>query len=328
MQHGANTAMPQEDTPMSSDIDKPNPARMYDYFLDGTHNFEADRQAAERIIAMYPDAKLSTQANRAFLRRAVTFLCEQGIMQFIDIGSGIPTAGNVHEIAQSLHPDAHVVYVDIDPVAVAYGQHLLADSENTITIEGDIRQPDEILNHADVRRLIDFTQPVGVLMVALLHFVLNDNEARQAVQQIYRALPAGSYVVISHITHEYLAPDVRAKSEAIYARSTNPSKLRSREEIADMLSGLELIEPGLVLVPLWRPDGPNDALLDRPEAAMFLGSVGRKHSRSIDVLVPIAGAVARWNVERSTFNLRTFNSGRMPISMSNDPLAQVRRIYP
>jgi hypothetical protein len=262
---------------MSLDMDRPNPARMYDYFLDGTHNFEADRQAGERIIAMYPDAKLSTQANRAFLRRAVTFLCEQGITQFLDIGSGIPTVGNVHEIAQALCPEARVVYVDVDPVAVAYGQHLLEGTGNTITIEGDIRQPDEILEHADVRRLIDFTQPVAVLMVALLHFVPNDNEARQVAQQIYSALPAGSYAVISHVTHEYLTPEVRAKSEAVYARSTNPSKLRSRDEIAELFGRLELIEPGLVFVPLWRPDGASDALIDRPEAAMFLGGVGRKH---------------------------------------------------
>jgi hypothetical protein len=261
---------------MSFDIDRPNPARMYDYFLDGTHNFDADRQAAERIIAMYPDAKLSTQANRAFLRRAITFLCDEGITQFLDIGSGIPTAGNVHEIAQQLCPEAHVVYVDIDPVAVAYGQHLLEGSTNTITIEGDIRRPDESLEHAEVRHLLDFNKPIAVLMLALLHFVTNDHEAKHVAQQIYSALPLGSYVVLSHVTHEYLTPEVRAESEAVYARSTNPSKLRSREQIASLFGELQLVEPGVVLVPLWRPDHPDDALQDRPEAAMFFGGVAAK----------------------------------------------------
>jgi SAM-dependent methyltransferase len=261
---------------MTSESDRPNPARMYDYYLGGHHNFGVDRQAAERIIALYPSAKLSAQANRAFLRRAVKFVCDQGVTQFLDIGSGIPTAGNVHEIAQRARADARVAYVDIDPIAVAYGQHLLQGIPNAISIEGDIREPDEILDHAGVRRLLDFSRPLAVLMVAVLSFVTNDAEAQQIVQLLRTAIPAGSYMIISHVTNEYLTPEVSAQSEAVYARSTNPSKLRSRAQIAELFAGLELLDPGLVLVPLWRPDGDKDVLLSRPEESMFLGGVGCK----------------------------------------------------
>jgi SAM-dependent methyltransferase len=261
---------------MTLEPDKPSTARMYDYLLGGYHNFAIDRRAAEQIVALYPDAALAAQTNRAFLRRAVTFLLEQGIDQFLDIGSGIPTAGNVHEIVHRIRPDARVIYVDIDPVAVTYSQTILQGSQNVAAIDGDVREPDELLAHAEVRSMIDFQRPVAILMVALLHFVPADAEAQRVVQALAAAVPVGSYLVISHVTNEYLSQEVIAESEAVYARSTTPSKLRSRAQIAALFEGLEFVEPGLVLVPLWRPNEADDLFLDTPEQSMFFAGVGRK----------------------------------------------------
>ena len=261
---------------MTLEPDKHSTARRYDYFLGGYHNFAIDRRAAEQIKALYPDAALAAQTNRAFLRRAVTFLLEQGIDQFLDIGSGIPTVGNVHEIVHRINPQARVIYVDIDPVAVTYSQTILQGSHNVVAIHGDVREPDELLANAEVRSMIDFQRPVAILMVALLNFVPADAEAQRVVQALVAAIPAGSYLVISHVTNEYLSQEVIAESEAVYARSTTPSKLRSRAQIAALFEGLEFVEPGLVLVPLWRPNEGDDLFFDTPEQSMFFAGVGRK----------------------------------------------------
>jgi S-adenosyl methyltransferase len=261
---------------MTVEPTKPSTARMYDYFLGGYHNFAIDRQAAEQITALYPDAALAARTNRAFLRRAVTFLLEQGIDQFLDIGSGIPTVGNVHEIAAGIQPDARVIYVDIDPVAVTYSQTILEGNRNVIAMDGDARVPAELLANAQMRDLIDFQRPLAILMVALLHFVPNDAEAQQVVKVLTAGVPSGSYLVISHVTNEHLSPEVIKESEAVYARSTTPSKLRSHTQIAALFDGLELVEPGLVLVPLWRPDEADDLFMDMPEQSMFFAGVGRK----------------------------------------------------
>lgn len=261
---------------MTFEPSKPSTARMYDYFLGGYHNFAIDRQAAEQITALYPNAALAARTNRSFLRRAVTFLLEQGIEQFLDIGSGIPTVGNVHEIVAGIQPEARVIYVDIDPVTVTYSQTILEGNHNVIAIHGDVRAPAELLEHAEVRGMLDFQRPVAILMVALLHFVPTDAEAQQIVQVLTTGIPNGSYLVISHVTNEYLSPEVIAESEAVYARSTTPSKLRSRSQIAALFDGLELVEPGLVLVPLWRPNEADDLFMDMPEQSMFFAGVGRK----------------------------------------------------
>ncbi len=261
---------------MAAEPDKPSPARMYDYFLGGYHNFAIDRQAAEQIIALYPDASLAARTNRAFLRRAVTFLAQQGVDQFLDLGSGIPTAGHVHEVAQRIHSDTRVVYVDIDPVAVAFSQNILQETPSVVAIAGDVRMPDEVLNHSEVQRVIDFGRPLAILMVALLQFVPNDGEAQRVVEQLLASAPVGSYLALSHVTNEYLPAEVREQSEAIYARSTNPSKLRSQAQIARLFAGLDLVEPGIVLVPQWRPGASDDLFLDAPERSMFFAGVGRK----------------------------------------------------
>ncbi len=254
---------------------RPSVARMYDYLLGGHHNFPADRAAAEQMVALMPDFPLIMAANRAFLRRAVNFLLSEGITQFLDIGSGIPTVGNVHEVAQASRPDAKVVYVDIDPVAVTHSAALLAGNPNATVVQADARQPDHILGHPEVRRLLDFREPIGVLLVAFLHFVPDDDEAIQIVRRLGDATPPGSFVAISHALHSY-APDVEGRGLEVYNRSNAPITIRSPERVSRFYEPLELVEPGLVPIPLWRPESPDDVLLNEPARASMLAGVGRK----------------------------------------------------
>lgn len=256
--------------------ERPSAARMYDYFLGGYHNFAIDRKMAEAASGAYPDLPLVLRANRAFLRRSVTFLSEQGIDQFLDLGSGIPTVGSVHQVAQALNPQAHVVYVDIDPIAVSHGKTLLKDNPTATVVGADLHQPDAILAHPDVRLHLDFARPVAVLMVAVIHFFLDDMEAERVVQVFREAMPAGSYLVMSHAGIEAVEQDMRAQAEAIYARSGNPIRMRTQAEIARFFEGLDLVEPGLVPVPLWRPESPDDLFLDEPERSSGLVGVGRR----------------------------------------------------
>lgn len=261
-----------EDVP----LDKPSPARMYDYFLGGAHNFAIDRAAAEQVIAIMPDVPRIVQANRTFLRRAVTFLVEHGIDQFLDIGSGMPTVGNVHTVAQALNPAARVVYVDIDPLAVRQSEALLRENPNATALQGDARQPEYILAHPEVRSVLDFTKPVAVLLVALLHFVPDDKEAYQIVEVLHAALPAGSYVGLTHATYEGAPRDLIMQNEQLYARTTTPVKTRSRVDIERFFDGLDLVEPGVVYVPLWHPESAEDLFLDQPARACNFGGVGQK----------------------------------------------------
>lgn len=254
---------------------RPSVARMYDYLLGGHHNFPADRAAAEQMVALMPDFPLIMAANRAFLRRAVTFLLSEGITQFLDIGSGIPTVGNVHEVAQAARPDARVVYVDIDPVAVTHSAALLAGNPDAAFIRADARQPDQILGHPDVRGMLDFREPIGVLLVAFLHFVPDDDEATQIVQRLSDATAPGSYVAISHAIHTY-ATDVEGRGVEVYGRSNTPITLRSPERVRRFYEPLELVEPGLVPIPLWRPEGSDDIFLNDPARSGMLAGVGRK----------------------------------------------------
>ena len=266
-------------TATHSPLDKPSPARMYDYYLGGNHHLAVDRRAAEQVIALQPDTPLIARANRAFLQRAVHFLVAQGLDQFLDIGSGIPTVGNVHEAAQRLNPAAHVVYVDSDPTAVALSQHLLHGNSSATAIQADARQPEHLLSHPDLRRLLDFRRPVGVLLVGFLYFITDDAEASHLVQALRDTVVAGSYLALSHATYRSYAVGPgshKAQVEGIYAQSTNPVKTRSYDDIAAFFEGLDLVEPGLVYLPKWRPDGPSDLLLDQPERSAFLAGVARK----------------------------------------------------
>ena len=263
-------------TPDHVSIDTPSVARMYDYYLGGYHNFAADRAAAEAAIAVRPELPLVMQANRAFLRRAVRFMIEQGIEQFLDIGSGIPTVGNVHEVAQQANPAARVVYVDIDPVAVAHSQAILRGNALATVIQADARQPEQIIRHPETQRLLDWNKPVAVLLVALLHFVPDDADAAALVRVFRDASPTGSYLAISHASHAHLPAEVSNQVRRVYNTTTNAITPRTRDLISRCFDGLELVEPGLVFAPLWRPESPDDLFLDTPERSSSYVGVGRK----------------------------------------------------
>ncbi|TDB75053.1 SAM-dependent methyltransferase [Micromonospora sp. KC723] len=259
--------------PDDIDIERPSVARMYDYYLGGSHNFAADRAAARRMMEAVPDAPLMAQANRAFMRRAVQYLIDQGVRQFLDIGSGIPTLGNVHEIALRAAPDARVVYVDVDPVAVAHSREILAGDERAVVIREDLRRPDRILAHPDVRGLLDFSEPVAVLVVAVLHFVSDADRPADLLRTLREALVPGSYLVLSQASAEGRHEAQRAEAEKVYGRTDNPLWVRGRAELTAFFDGFELVEPGVVWVPQWRPETAESA--ENAEQAVFLGGVGR-----------------------------------------------------
>ena len=261
--------------PPGVDPKRANIARVYDYILGGTHNFLADQDAARALTAVVPAAPLIGLANRAFLRRAVRFLAAAGVRQFLDIGSGIPTQGNVHEVAQQADPGAKVVYVDIDPVAVAHSKAILNGAGNAASITGDLREPAEILSHKQTRRLIDFSQPTGLLLVAILHFIADAEDPWRIVATLRDALAPGSYLVLCHGTGDGVPETAHAVKE-VYDRSvTTPLHLRSRAEIMRFFDGFELVEPGLVYIPQWRPDSPQDVPANPREYGNLVG-VARK----------------------------------------------------
>jgi hypothetical protein len=259
-------------------LDRPNVARMWDYFLGGGHNFAIDRQAAEQAIKLYPDLPLVAQVTRAFLYRAVRFLLDQGVDQFLDIGSGMPTAGSVHEIAHRVNPAARVVYVDFDPVAIAHSQAILQGTANAVAVQADARRPAEIVGHPDVRSGLDWTRPIGMLAIAMLHFVPDDAEALSIVRVLYDALPSGSYLALTHATAEGVDPARAEQGEQLYQRASAPLHFRSRNQIASLFARFELVEPGVVYVPLWRPETDDDLLLDQPDRSANYAGVGRKLS--------------------------------------------------
>jgi hypothetical protein len=256
------------------DVERPSSARIYDYFLGGAHNFAADRQVAEQMIAAYPETPLLAQANRAFLRRAVEFLVDAGVRQFLDIGSGVPTVGHVHEIAQARAPDSRVVFVDIDPVAVEHSRLMLAGNDLTAVVHEDVRRPEQILAAKELQRLFDLGQPVAVLVVALFHFVADDDDPAGLIARLTEPLVRGSYLVLSHATDE--GPKDSAEGTQIYARAGIGMTLRSRVQVEALFHGFELVQPGVVWVPLWRPESPDDVFYDRPEASTGYVGVGRK----------------------------------------------------
>jgi SAM-dependent methyltransferase len=232
-------------------------ARMYDYYLGGIHNFPADQAAAKELVSRYPFVPALARSNRAFVGRAVRFLTGAGVRQFFDVGSGIPTVGNVHEIAQDGAPDSRVVYVDLDPVAVAEGQEILEGNANAIAIRGDIRSPQPLLDHPEIRRLLDFGAPVAVLLAAVLHFIPDDAEAYGAVERFVAALAPGSYLVVSHTATETFLPDgqMPVDREDIYrSRTSTPGTVRTQAEVSRFFTGLDLVDPGVVQVAHWRPD--------------------------------------------------------------------------
>lgn len=257
-------------------MDRASPSRMYDYFLGGFHNFAVDRGMAEQVLAVYPDIARVARANRAFLRRAVRFLLDQGIDQFLDIGSGIPTAGNVHDILHERNPAARVVYVDIDPIAVHLSLDLLKDVPTATAIQADAREPEFILAHPDVRHLLDLERPVGVLLLACVPFIADDAEVYTLVRTLRQAVASGSYFVFSHLSYEGAPAESIVQLERLYAGTTNPVTSRSRARLEPLFEDLEVVAPGVVHVPLWHPEGPDDLFLEEPSRSVNLVGVGRK----------------------------------------------------
>jgi trans-aconitate methyltransferase len=253
----------------------PNVARIYDHLLGGKDNFDVDRQAAGRLLRAVPDAAVAARQNRDFLRRAVGFLAGGcGIEQFIDIGTGLPTRGNVHEIAQQFTPDARVLYVDNDPVVVTHAQALLADNATTVAINRDLRDADQILRHPALRALIDMDAPVAVLLVAVLHFVKDSDGAYEIVERLNGAMAPGSYLVVSHVTGDDLPAEATERARDLYEKSTAPGVARTRREIARFFDSLELVSPGVVNVSSWRAN----SAAPQPGRTIFYAGVGRKDS--------------------------------------------------
>ncbi|MFI6273996.1 SAM-dependent methyltransferase [Streptomyces sp. NPDC050988] len=262
--------------PRGIDISVPSVSRVYDYYLGGSHNFEVDREAARRAMEFMPGLPKIMQANRAFLRRAVRFAADEGIAQFLDIGSGIPTIGNVHEVAQSARPGARVMYVDHDPVAVAHSMAVLAGNVDADVVAADLRKPQEILASPQVQRLIDLNQPVALLLVAILHFVEDADDPYGAVAELRDALAPGSLFVVSHASYEGL-PLSQERAEGavdVYKDIRNPLIMRSREDVARFFEGYDMVEPGLVPMAKWRPDSASED--EDPYSYSGFAGVGRK----------------------------------------------------
>jgi hypothetical protein len=255
--------------------EKPSPARIYDYFLGGYHNFEQDRAVAAQLSRVYPDLALAAQVNRSFLRRAVEFLVQDGCSQFLDLGSGLPTVGNVHQVAQAANPEARVLYVDIDPVAVAHAGAILAEDPRTVAIRGDIRQPALIMDHDEVAALLDLDQPLGLIAVVALHYVVEDALAYQAMDLFRARLAPGSWLVVAHgIPETQSSRGAGELREPFQAASSTQS--RTAEQIRGFFGNWELVNPGLVYTPLWHPEGDDDVLLDQPARGLTLAGVAKK----------------------------------------------------
>jgi SAM-dependent methyltransferase len=258
------------------ELERPNVARVYDYWLGGSHIFLPDQDLGRAMAAVEPNTRAIARANRAFMGRAVRFLAgTAGVRQFLDIGSGIPAEGNVHEIAQRACPRARVAYVDIDPIAVAAGRDTLCGNHRAIAVEGDLRDPKHILTSERVGKLIDFGRPVALLLVSVLHFLGDDDDPWGIVATLRDALAPGSYLVLSHATDES-RPSVVHAAQCVFRRGAKGSgRARSRAEIERFFDGFGLTDPGLVYVPRWRPDSPADVPAD-PGQFWFLVGVGRK----------------------------------------------------
>lgn len=264
--------------PRGIDITVPSVSRMYDFYLGGSHNFEVDREAARKAMEFLPGLPKIMQANRAFMRRAVRFAVSEGITQFLDIGSGIPTFGNVHEVAQAADPEARVAYVDHDPVAVAHSQAVLEGNDRAVIAAADLRRPREIVKSPEISELLDLKRPVALLLVAVLHFIEDSDDPRSALTELREALAPGSLVVITHASYEGIpvTQEEAGGAVGVYKNIRNPLIMRSRDEISRFFEGYEMIEPGLVPMPNWRPDTPLAPEHEDPFAFSGFAGVGRK----------------------------------------------------
>jgi hypothetical protein len=264
--------------PVDLQTDQPHPARVYDYLLGGKDNFAADRAAAEAGLRANPNSRIPPRENRAFLGRAVRYLAgEAGISQFLDIGTGIPTSPNVHEVAQAIEPRARIVYVDNDPIVLTQARALLTTGRQgrTAYIDADLRDIDAILGSGDLQRTLDLSRPVGLLLIAVMHFIPDEDDPWALAARLLAALPSGSYLALSHLTGDF-DPAAWAGVVAVYRRSGVTMKVRHKPDIERFFAGLDLIDPGVVSLPQWRPD-PSDVGRPPSDAAVSVyGGVARK----------------------------------------------------
>jgi hypothetical protein len=263
--------------PDEIEIEQPSVARMYDYYLGGSHNFAADRQLAERATRAFPDVREFARANRAFLRRAVTFLADAGVNQFLDLGSGIPTVGNVHEVAQAADPNARTAYVDSDPVAYAHGSALLAGNPQAMFLQADLRDSESVLTAPELTGFLDLSQPVAVLLFSVLPFVPEEDDPAGIVAAYRDATAPGSYLALSHGTADY-RPEAANSIAHVYNQASHSMTPRSRAQILGLMTGYQLVEPGLIDIIRWRPE-PNplpDPLHGDVERYSMYAAVGRK----------------------------------------------------
>src|SRR5262245_1404770 len=230
---------------------------------------------AEQLLALAPDIAEIMRANRAFLRRAVRFMVSEGITQFLDIGSGIPTVGNVHEVAQQANPESRVVYVDIDPVVYAHSRAMLEGNDQTAMVRADLREPDVVLGSPEVARLLDLSRPVGLLIVSVLHFLEDRSDPQSAVARLRDAMPSGSFLAISHAVAQSRPGDVVERFGRMYQQTGAPAQARTPDEIRAFFGDYEPVEPGLVFLPLWRPESPTETDA-RTEWSVSLVGVGQK----------------------------------------------------
>ncbi|MBT2388474.1 SAM-dependent methyltransferase [Streptomyces sp. ISL-1] len=262
--------------PQGIDISMPSVSRIYDYYLGGSHNFEVDREAARKAMEFMPGLPKIMQANRAFMRRAVNYAVSEGVTQFLDIGSGIPTFGNVHEVAQKATAESRVVYVDHDPVAVSHSRAVLDGNEQAVVLSADLRKPRQILENPETTELLDLERPVALLLVAVLHFLEDEDDPQSAVAQLRDALAPGSLIILTHASYEGIpVPEEQAGGAVgVYQNIRRPLVMRSREKIARFFEGYEMVEPGLVSMPHWRPGTPAEQ--EDPYAFAGFAGVGRK----------------------------------------------------
>jgi S-adenosyl methyltransferase len=243
-----------EHAPCGIDVTTPNVARMYDYSLGGKDNFAADREAVEKVLAVAPGLPAGARANRRFLGRAVRYVAGRGVHQFVDLGAGLPSQGNVHEVAREVRPDARVVYVDHDPVVAVHARAILAGDDRSAAIQADLRRPEGVLGHEAVARLIDFSRPVAVLFVASLHFVTDEEDPAGIVRAFADRMADGSYLILSHVTHDGQRPEQVQVAKYVYRGATAPWVFRGRDEVLRLFDGFTLVEPGLVRLSQWRAD--------------------------------------------------------------------------
>ena len=273
---------PAADVPLPQvDTSRPHSARMYDYYLGGKNHFAADRELADKVLAGMPSVRTSARENRAFLGRTVRYLAgEAGIRQFLDIGTGLPTSNNVHEVAQAVVPSARVVYVDNDPLVLTHARALLTSSPEgrTAYVHADLRDPESILASPGLRDVLDLSQPVALILVSILHFIPDEDRPKEILATLLGALPAGSYLVATHITTEY-DPEGWARIQRQYAGGGIAGQTRDSGEFARLaFSDLDLVPPGVVPLPEWRPDRPGPHPL--PAEVSVVGGVGRKRLRA------------------------------------------------